>query len=178
MNTENGHRQETEETRAQTGPAAGMNPYQNSHNFIEGDTMRQLLSIRYLCPLCASLHITQQYLTVAANDLNQFQEKVTTAMNSDEMEVEMVLKNSELHHHNAGDYDELTQAMNGRPTAFGILEWQIEDESDYTCDDCQATFNSIGEHRDHCGTDPDRNRPTPKGKGIPVCMKEGQQADA
>ena len=145
------------------------NPWQDSRDQIPGNTMRRLLDIIYLCPLCSELHQAQYYLTIAADTPEQFAEHCQTAFSDHDLAASLLTRNSQAHHQLAGDYQQRLSEPSG-PTHGTILRFNILKEEAYTCDDCNTTFQSIAAYRLHTGVDTHTALPTPEGTGVPLCQ--------
>lgn len=146
------------------------NPYRNSHELMPGQrTIRRLFDITYVCPLCQEIHETHQYITLPADNLDDFRATAVRRLKEPELAGHVVTTDSELHHREKGDFEELLQKKNGTVLVSAVLNVEMTHESNYTCDDCGHAFKTIAEHRIHMGVDPVTSRHTPEGQGIPAC---------
>lgn len=146
------------------------NPYRNSHDNMPGEnTIRRLFEITYICPLCQGVHETHQYVTLPANNLDDFRAHAVRRIREPELATHIVTTDSELKHLDRGDLRELVQATAGKPVISGILKVEMTSESEYTCDECGRKFDTIARHRAHMGVDAVTGKPTKKGRGIPAC---------
>lgn len=153
--------------REQRGEA---DPYRSSHELMPDEkSIRRLFEITYLCPLCQGVHETHQYVTLPADNLDDFRANAIRRLRQPELAGHVVTTESELHHREQGNFDELLRKVKGKPLVAAILNVEMTQESKYTCDDCGRTFENIAEHRLHMGVDPITGRNTPEGKGIPAC---------
>ena len=64
--------------------------------------------------------------------------------------------------------DQLRQQLPGRQVALGLLDHEILDESDYTCDECSATFPTIEDFYIHYGT---AGSPPHYNGAVPLCQR-------
>lgn len=155
---------------------ATTNPYRNSHdNMPDENTIRRLFEITYICPLCQGVHETHQYVTMPADDLDEFHATVNRRLREKEATQHIVTKDSEIHHLDRGDFHSLAQAAAGKMVLSGILKIEMTPESDYTCDECGRKFETIAQHRAHMGVDAMTGKPTPSGRGIPLCKTEWER---
>ena len=147
-----------------------LNPYRDSHDNMPGEhTIRRLFEITYICPLCQRVHETHQYITMPAEDLDEFHAAVNRRLREKEAALHIINRDSEIHHLDKGDFHSLAQAVAGKMVLSGILKIEMTPESDYTCDDCGRKFKTMAEHRTHMGVDAMTGKPTKKGRGIPAC---------
>ena len=87
------------------------NPYRNSHDNMPGEkTIRRLFEITYICPLCQGVHETHQYVTLPADDLDDFRAHAVRRIREPELATHIVTTDSELKHLERGDLRELAQA--------------------------------------------------------------------
>ena len=173
MNTPARDHQRTEDLSKKRKPdrrRGESDPYRNSHDSMPGEnTIRRLFEIVYICPLCQGVHETHQYVTLPADNLDDFRATAVRRIREPEVANHIVTTDSELRHLERGDLRELTQAMAGQLVISGILKAEMTSESIYTCDECGQRFDTIAQHRDHMGVDAITGKPTKKGRGIPAC---------
>lgn len=130
-------------------------------------TTRRLVAFTYLCPLCEDQHRSEYYITVPANTLSDLVALVDTFANSDAI-FELIVQMAMGLHHQEGNLDQLRQQLPGRQVALGLLDHEILDESDYTCDECSATFPTIEDFYIHYGT---AGSPPHYNGAVPLCQR-------
>ena len=75
------------------------NPYRNSHDNMPGEkTIRRLFEITYICPLCQGAHETHQYVTLPADNLDDFRAHAVRRIREAELTTHIVTTDSELKH--------------------------------------------------------------------------------
>ena len=135
---------------------------------------RRLFQIEYTCPLCGTEHTTQQYVTLIAENLPDFQENATTALRGEEGR-NSAAHDADLHHQHTGDLIELQDETrrkggNTRPVIRRVM---MTEESHYTCNECGSVFPNITDYSVHMDVDPLTHA------GTPACANEAaEQASA
>ena len=151
-------------------------PEVNSHHSAPGNTMRRLVKIRYRCHLCGKTHRSEYYITIAADDLDEYFAKVRLSLSNPQFAHDTVSGHARLLHEERGDYDLLHQLTANRRNLTRVLGHRIQPESDYTCADCGQTFQNIADHRRHIGIDIHTGRPLNPQGILPLCQ-QNQNSD-
>ena len=117
------------------------NPYRKSHDNMHSEkTIRQLFETTYICPLCQGVRETRQYLTLPADNLDDFRAHAVRRTRHRELATHIVTTDWELKHLERGDLRGLAQATAGQLVIAGILKVETTSESEYTCEEskCQG----------------------------------------
>ena len=136
------------------------------HNPAQPGSMRRLIEFTFLCPLCEGTHQPQFYFTMPTLDYDFFSEAMVNFMESPAA-LDTALKVARQIHLDEGNLADLTAQLGGKLVAIRILDHTILDESQYTCDYCTQTFDTIAEMRIHLGLDA-HSAPDPD-KVMPIC---------
>ena len=113
--------------------------------------IRRLCAITFECSLCGGKHSADQYISLPASNIDEYAvalEKFTTQSESSYY----IIANSIINYHSSiGDYDKLIikQRENGVYTVSPMLQVEMLEESEYTCDLCKNTFDTIQSLRAH-----------------------------
>ena len=136
-----------------TVPTRGMEP---SDIWPDAPTARRLCRLTFDCPLCGEQHIIDQYVTVPEQNQQEFGDGLQQMRQDPQVMATMMASAIRFTHQEKGDMGERARrALAGeihhplREPALEVLE-----ESDYTCDGCHLTFESMGELRTHMAACP------------------------
>ena len=141
------------------------NPFDVKAEIVPGQSnATRLVEIGYNCHLCNGQHEAQYYITSGEQQISDMTEEISGGL--DNRAFQGFLKSPEfqgsinaiakLFHRDQGDYDNLNllYEMKTEKPAIEITSLVLTDETQYTCDNCQSTFESVGLLRIHQGQDP------------------------
>ena len=127
-------------------PISGIRP----EDAFNGPMVRRLCILNFQCPLCMEDHEAQMYISLPAADLDEYVANLRPKA-TDWKFIEPLLTREVIQfHEELGDLDVLARRAGAQgigKTRAPTLE--LTDESDYTCDDCSRTFDSIQKLRQH-----------------------------
>ena len=118
--------------------------------------MRRAVEVTYTCPLCARIHIGSIYVTGPATSHQQFRQYAESVLRHPQAAPRTLSQVTRLIHEQKGDYARLQQevSLTGGTRRTAILDINVTDDSEYTCDACTTTFPTIAALRQHQRKDP------------------------
>ena len=152
----------SKDEQAQEGKSQGGSPAwtleeawgSNPEDIME-NVFRRLVRFEFQCPLCGSQHTPEFYFSVDAKTPEEFQEKLIPMMDESGA-IQNILPKSMLRiHDEKGDLDELVAQLEqarqegNHVGSSPLILMTVMEESDYTCDGCGATFETIQPLREH-----------------------------
>ena len=135
--------------QGQGGTLGYSDPEVNSLEKMEKNPVRRLFQMDYLCPYCQHMHGAQYYFTSEGEDLEALREKAEQQLAQPELAADLLLKSARGHHDRIGDLEELAEDLARNPRYAAITGLTMLAESDYTCDECGKTFDTIADLRRH-----------------------------
>ena len=129
--------------------------------------IRILVEMIYACPICGEEHSCAVYVTTEADDQEQAAAGIVSVIRDPKQAIELLKTYFREVHRAKGDLQTriAERARAGQLFPFAVTHYAVIDEPDYTCDDCQDTFNTIAALRTHQGNDPVTARPV----AAPTC---------
>lgn len=160
MNPESGYRYETK--------PSGTNP-EDMH---EGPVIRRLAVIAYICGTCREEHAAQCYITTEEQTPEQLLDQVAEMLSEPEIAQRILDPYAAIAHE---ENPQLAIIPQGQTPAGGKgyhkpTEILLTGESEYTCDGCGATFETIGQYRTHQGRNQDTARKIESPSMIPEAL--------
>ena len=137
---------------------AAVSPKTNMKELIAdgGPVMQREVEITYTCGLCARTHMGSVYFTAPTDSIQEFRKMAEEGIRANETAVTLLPQISRLIHEDRGDYGRLTKEweLTGGRRYSTILDVHVTDESGYTCNHCDATFENMADLRYHQGRNP------------------------
>ena len=127
-------------------PISGLRP----EDVFKGPMVRRLCILNFQCPLCMEEHEAEIYISLPAEDLDEYVAKLRPQANNWKFIEPLLTRKVIQFHEELGDLDVLARRAGAegiRKTRAPTLE--LTGESNYTCDECSRTFDSIRELREH-----------------------------
>ena len=134
-----------------------LNPYLNPEEELNiVPHMRRAVDVKYTCPLCARTHVGTIYVTGPDTSPKQFQQYAEAILRDSQAAPKALSQVTRLIHEERGDYARLQKEvqLTGATRRMAILEINVTDESEYTCNACNTTFPTIAALRQHQGRRP------------------------
>ena len=115
--------------------------------------IRRLCRLEHECELCGGQHSPQFYISIEAGNLEEYQEGIEKLMRESNVLRTLARKAATMMHEQRGDLAALTRRVmeNGPYRVAPTISVTMLDESDYTCEACGNTFETIHKLRDHNG---------------------------
>ena len=132
-------------------------PFITDEEFAEGQPiMRRLFDVTYSCPLCGNDHNAETYVAHTTDSLDELHAQAKRAMRQGEVALPLLAAHMRLVHTDAGDYQALREEADesGGRGHLKVLGVTMTAESEISCDDCAARFESLGDLWNHMGIDP------------------------
>ena len=151
-------------------------PFANHRQQMGADNaLMRLCIVFFHCHLCGEEHDMQHYITLTAASDEEFASTLAKEFEKEDHAVALLRSSAQAWHTSKGDADQRQQALEAREeTAYGgILAIAVTSEEEYTCDDCNATFQTVGRLRQHRR----RNAVTNAPEGVPQCRDEAETLD-
>ena len=139
-------------------------PFKTPSQIIPGKTLTRLVKMEYICHICGEKHQAEYYLTVPEDAMSQVVEEISRGYQEGALKgflksegfqnsVNMMARRT---HSQMGDDEELGLAgdRKAEKSELVITRISLTDETQYTCDHCRRTFESIGFLRVHQGQNP------------------------
>ena len=94
------------------------------------------MDVTYTCPLCPRAHIGSIYVTGPATSLQEFRQQAETVLRDPQTATHTLTQFTRLIHEQKGDFARLQRkfSLTGTPRRMDILDVNVTDESEYTCD--------------------------------------------
>ena len=127
-------------------PITGTRP----EDLIKGPMIRRLCICRFQCPLCMKDHEAHLYISFSAADLDEYVAKLREFA-SDWVAIEpTVTRETVRFHRRKGDLHQLIlkAGREGLPHTTPP-SFELTGESNYTCDHCSRTFDTVFELQEH-----------------------------
>ena len=134
----------------------GLNPYIDSTTLLGKGAERFLARITYRCSLCQEEHNCEMYVTSATEDPAEQRRRFAESLMKQSDATALLIKYMLSHHEDQVDAVELAlKLLDGpKPEPIRITHVETTTESDYTCDYCELTFDTIAALRIHLGQNP------------------------
>ena len=117
--------------------------------------MRRLVRFDYQCRLCGAHHVAEHYLSVAADNLDDYAVRIRAFITDPDTPAKLFQAPSRVFHQSKGDFNLLVK-KGGRDGFYQPTQtpkFTITSEQDYTCDDCHRIFPTnlaLRDHGSHC----------------------------
>ena len=138
----------------------------------EGPVIRRLAIIAYICGTCREEHAAQCYITTEEQTPEQLLDQIAEMLSESETAQRILDPYASIAHEEnprlaIAPQTQTPAGGNGYHTPTEIL---LTGESEYTCDQCGATFETIGQYRTHQGRNQDTARKIESPSMIPEAL--------